>query len=65
MAGLSFTFSKYGHVAYQIKGVDACSNLVANTLPADTPLTLWVGSKVKASFLKVVMLHVKLKGIEC
>ena len=27
--------SEYGHVAYQLKGNDACSNMVANVLPAD------------------------------
>ena len=39
-------FSEHGHVAYQIKGNDACSNMVANTLTADpsTP-TLGVWSK--------------------
>ena len=34
--------------------VNACSNMVANNFPADTLLTL-----------KVVMLHIKLKGMEC
>ena len=33
-------------------------------LPADTPSTLGVGSKGQNIFLKVVMLHIKLKGIE-
>ena len=37
-------FSEYGHVAYQIKGRDACSIMVANILPAEPP-TLVVGSK--------------------
>ena len=99
-------FSEYGHVAYQIKAVDAGSNMVANTLPTDTASTQGMGSKgqtisfsesshvayqIKALrrwqqhgskyfahrhnlgpgggvklylFLKVVMLHIKLKGIE-
>ena len=30
-------FSKYGHVAYQIKADNAGSNMVANILPTDTP----------------------------
>ena len=37
--------SEYGHVAYQIKADDAGSNMVANILPTDTPLTQGVGSK--------------------
>ena len=50
------------HVAYQIKVDDAGSNMVANILPTDIPLTQGVGSKVKLYiFLKVVMLHIKLK----
>ena len=39
------TFSEYGHVAYQIKGNDACSNMVANILSVDTTSTPGVGSK--------------------
>ena len=31
--GQNSTFSKYGHVAYQIKGIEACINLVATILP--------------------------------
>ena len=39
--------------------------MVANSLPTDTPLTLGLGQKVKpCRFLKVVMLHIKLMGIE-
>ena len=40
-------FSEYGHVAYmyQIKADDAGSNMVANSLPTDTPSTQGVGSK--------------------
>ena len=55
-------FSEYGHVAYQIKAGDAGSNMVANILPTDTPSTQRVGSKGQTIyFLKVVMLHIKLK----
>ena len=34
--GLKFNFFRYGHVACQIKGTDACSNMVANSLPVTT-----------------------------
>ena len=57
--------SEYGHVSYQIKAYDACSNMVANVLPTDTPWTPGMGSKGQIIFfLRVVMLHIKLKGIE-
>ena len=42
---LNFFRVIYGHVAYQIKADDAGSNMVANILPTDTPLTEGVGSK--------------------
>ena len=58
-------FSESTHVAYQIKADNAGSNMVANILPSDTPLTQGWGQKVKLYLLlKVVMLHIKLKGIE-
>ena len=41
-------FSDYGHVAYQIKGYDTCSNMVTNILPADPisdPSNQAVGSR--------------------
>ena len=57
--------SEYGHVAYQIKADNAGRIMVANILPTDTPLTQGWGQKVKLYiFLKVVMLHIKLKAIE-
>ena len=60
-----FNFSEYGQVAYQIEGNDNCSNIEAHILSLHTPLTLKVGSKVKTCFfLKIVMLHIKLKGME-
>ena len=60
--GQTISFSESSHVAYQIKAEDAGSNMVANILPTDTPSTQGVGSKVKLYlFLKVVMLHIKLK----
>ena len=63
--GQTISFSESSHVAYQIKADDAGSNMVANILPTGTPSTQGVGSKGQTiSFLKVVMLHIKLKGIE-
>ena len=40
--------------------------MVANILPTDTGLTLGLGQKIKPYpfCLKVVLLHIKLKGIE-
>ena len=61
----TISFSESSHVAYQIKADDAGSNMVANILPTDTPSTQGVGSKSQTIiFLKVVMLYIKLKGIE-
>ena len=48
--GQNSTFSEYGHVAYQFKGTDACSNMVAKILPLDTPSTLGVGLKGQIFF---------------
>ena len=63
--GQTIYSSESSHVAYQIKADKTGSNMVANILPTDTPSTQGVGSKVKLYlFLKVVMLHIKLKGIE-
>ena len=63
--GQTIYFSESSHVAYQIKADDAGSNMVENILPTDTPSTQGWGQKVKLYlFLKVVMLHIKLKGIE-
>ena len=39
-------FLEYGHVAYQIKANDVCSNMVTNIL---TPSTRGVGGGVKRS----------------
>ena len=44
--GQNETFSEYGHVAYQIKAHDAGSNIVANILPTDTPLTQGWGQTI-------------------
>ena len=63
--GQTISFSESSHVAYQIKADNAGSNMVANILPTDTPSTQGARSKVKLYlFLKVVMLHIKLKGID-
>ena len=63
--GQTIYFSESSHVAYQIKADDAGSNMVAYILPTDTPLTQGVGSKGQLYLLlKVVMLHIKLKGNE-
>ena len=56
-------FSEYDYVAYQIKADDTCRNMVANVFPTDTPSTPRVGSKGQSIFLKVVMLHVKLRKL--
>ena len=54
-----------GHVAYQIKGNDECSNIQAHTLSLPAALPLSWGQKVQTySLLKVVMLHITLKRIE-
>ena len=48
-----FNFSE--HVAYKIKGNDACSNMVANMLPRDP-----ISSKVTIQLFKnMVVLHIK------
>ena len=61
--GQTIYFSESSHVAYQIKADDAGSSMVANILPTDTPLTNGGGVKLYL-LLKVVMLHIKLMGIE-
>ena len=55
------TFSKHGHVAYQLKWNHKCSHMVANISPADPPPPQdpW-GQKVKIKlFLNIGMLHIK------
>ena len=51
-----FNFFKHGHVAYQIKWNDACTNMVATTFTADPLpfLRLWGwGLKVKIQFFRI------------
>ena len=65
LKGQTINFSESSHVVYQIKAEGTGSNMVANILPTDTPSTQGWGQKVKLYlFLKVVMLHIKLKAIE-
>ena len=45
------TFSEYGHVAYQMKGYEACTNMVAMT-PSSDP-----GDWVKSSKLNFFSTH--------
>ena len=64
--GQTIYFYESSIVAFQTKADDAGSNIVANILPTDTPSD--PGDGVKSSnyifFLRVVMLHIKLKAIE-
>ena len=48
----------------KLKWNDACRNMVATILPSDTRLTVKVGLKGQQKSLKVVQLHIKLKGME-
>ena len=53
------TFSKHGHVAYQLKWNHKCSHMVANIFPRRTPRGPG-GQKVKIKlFQNIVMLHIK------
>ena len=64
--GQTISLSESSHVAYQIKGNRAQSTMKANMLSLHTPAT--PGGGVKSSFfsfLKVVMLHIKLKWKKC
>ena len=50
--GQNSTFLEHGHVAYiKLKGITKCSNMVANVLPADRPLSpmMTLGNGVKRS----------------
>ena len=49
-AYINSTFSEYRHVAYQIKGNEACNNMQANILPINTPSTPRRGEKIRAFF---------------
>ena len=56
-------FLEHRHLAYHIEGDDEC-NMQAHTISFRAPSTPRVGSKVKIVLLKVVMLHIKLIGME-
>ena len=64
--GKNSTFSEYSHVAYQIKGNDECSNMVANILPQPPPPPDPWGGVKRSKYIyyhDMVMLHIKLKGM--
>ena len=52
------TFSKHGHVAYQLKWNHKCSHMVANISPADPQGPGGLKVKIKL-FQNIVMLHIK------
>ena len=50
-AGAKIQHSEYGHVAYQIKGYEMYNDMLANSLPTNTPSTSLVwGQKAKTVF---------------
>ena len=55
------TSSEYGHVAYQIKRNQTCSNIIGNILPADPPPPANNGGlSVKMQlFQNINILHIK------
>ena len=56
-------FSESSNVAYQIEADGAGSNMVANILPTDTPLTQGWGQKVKLlSFSESSHVAYRIKG---
>ena len=56
--GQSLTFSEHGQFAYPIKWNHKQSSMVANILPADTPLRPWVGGS------EHVPVAIQIKGIK-
>ena len=64
LKGQNSTFSKHGHVAYQIERNHKCSTMVAYILPADPLGPVGGVNKSKLSFSNMFMLHIKLKGIK-
>ena len=57
-------FTESSHVAYQIKGYGTLSTMHAHILSLHTPSTPRWSQNVITFFLIVVMLHIKLKGLE-
>ena len=53
-------FSKHDHVAYQIKGIQVYSNMVANILPGAIPPLPTLGWGQNSSFSHMVMLHINM-----
>ena len=60
--GQNGTLSEHCQVAYQIKGNQVCSNMVANILPADPPPPPPPPTHTHLP-QNMVMLHIKLKVI--
>ena len=60
--GRNSSFSEDGHVAYQIKGDDACSNMVANVFTRRHHPPWGSVKSQKSTFPNMVMLHIKLNG---
>ena len=59
------TFSKHGHVAYQLKWNHKCSHMVANISPADPPPQGPGVKRLKLNFfITFLMLHFK-RNREC
>ena len=56
--------SEYGHVAYQIKENETYNNMLANILHLHKPSNHGGVKRSFFSFLKVVMLHMKLTGMK-
>ena len=61
--GQNLTILEHGHVAYQIKGNQDCSNMVANILPTDPTPDNCDGLKFNF-FQSMAMFYNKLKGTE-
>ena len=64
--GQNSTFSKFGHVAYTVKGNHEFSNMVVNTLLTipPPPRPQGMGSKDQIQLCHIIiMLHIKFKGI--
>ena len=61
------TYSEYGHAAFQIKGIQECSNIVEHISTAGPPAPLhpwgWCHKFKSLLFQNMVMLHIKFKGI--
>ena len=63
--GQTSNFSEHGHVAYQIKRNTNAAICKFTFCPYTHHWSLGWGQRSKHFFLKVVMLHIKLKGMKC